>query len=95
MNKPNPELVDHDLPQLDDDFFARARPAAEVMGEPFMARVRRPGRPKSAKNRGEDTPRREGGRTPAGNRQGLANPRERRTGESREAGAALRSAALR
>ena len=48
MSKPNPELTDHDLPELDDDFFARARPAAEVMGEAFMARARRPGRPKSA-----------------------------------------------
>ena len=47
MSKPNPELIDHELPELDDDFFARARPAAEVMGEGFMERVRRPGRPKS------------------------------------------------
>jgi hypothetical protein len=23
MNKPNPELIDHELPELDDDFFAR------------------------------------------------------------------------
>ncbi len=28
--------------------FARARPAAEVMGEAFMAKVRRSGRPKFA-----------------------------------------------
>ena len=48
MSKPNPELIDHALPELDDDFFARARPAAEVMGEAFMERARRPGRPKSA-----------------------------------------------
>ena len=48
MNKPDPELIDDDLPELGDDFFARARPAAEVMGEPFMARARLPGRPKVA-----------------------------------------------
>lgn len=48
MNEPNPELIDHELPELDDDFFARARPAAEIMGEAFMERARRPGRPKSS-----------------------------------------------
>jgi uncharacterized protein (DUF4415 family) len=48
MSKPNSELVDDELPELDDAFFARARPASEVMGEAFMERVRRPGRPKSA-----------------------------------------------
>ena len=47
MNNPDPERIDDDLPELDDAFFARARPAAEVMGEAFMARARRPGRPKS------------------------------------------------
>lgn len=47
MKKPDPERTDDDLPELDDAFFARARPAAEVMGEVFMARARRPGRPKS------------------------------------------------
>jgi uncharacterized protein (DUF4415 family) len=47
MNKPDPERIDHELPELDEDFFARARPAAEVMGEGFMERVRRPGRPRS------------------------------------------------
>src|SRR4051794_32007910 len=47
MSKSNPELIDHDLPELDDDFFARARPASEVMGEAFMTRARRPGRPRS------------------------------------------------
>jgi uncharacterized protein (DUF4415 family) len=52
MNKPdpklpNPELIDDDLPELDDDFFARARPAAEVMGEAFMEMARKPGRPKA------------------------------------------------
>ena len=47
MNRPDPEQLDDDLPELDEAFFARARPAAEVMGEAFMARARRPGRPKS------------------------------------------------
>ena len=47
MNKPDPEQIDDDLPELDEAFFARARPAAEVMDEAFMARARRPGRPKS------------------------------------------------
>ena len=47
MSKPNPERVDHEPPELDDAFFARARPASEVMGEAFMERARRPGRPKS------------------------------------------------
>jgi uncharacterized protein (DUF4415 family) len=47
MPKPDPELTDDDLPELGDDFFARARPAAEVMGEGFMERARRPGRPRS------------------------------------------------
>ena len=47
MPKPDPELLDGDLPELDDDFFARARPAAEVMGEAFMEMARRPGRPKA------------------------------------------------
>jgi uncharacterized protein (DUF4415 family) len=47
MSKPNPELTDHELPELGDDFFTRARPAGEIMGETFMERARRPGRPKS------------------------------------------------
>ena len=47
MNKPDSERIDDDLPELGDDFFSRARPTVEVMGEAFMARVRRPGRPKS------------------------------------------------
>lgn len=38
---------DGDPPELGDDFFARARPAAEVMGEAFMERARRPGRPRA------------------------------------------------
>ena len=48
MRKPDPERIDHELPELDDVFFARARPAGEVMGEAFIERARRPGRPKSA-----------------------------------------------
>jgi len=36
MSKPDPELVDDELPELDDAFFARARPASEVMGEAFL-----------------------------------------------------------
>ena len=47
MIKPNPEQLDDDLPELDDAFFARARPAGEVMGEAFVARARLPGRPRS------------------------------------------------
>lgn len=31
MPMPDPEMFDEDLPELGDDFFARARPAAEVM----------------------------------------------------------------
>ena len=46
MNEPNPKQIDDDLPELDDAFFADARPAGEVMGEAFMARARRAGRPK-------------------------------------------------
>ena len=46
MSNPDPERIDEDLPELDDAFFARIRPAAEVMGEAFRARARRAGRPK-------------------------------------------------
>ena len=42
------EIEFDELPELGDAFFARARPASEVMGEAFMERARRPGRPKSA-----------------------------------------------
>lgn len=43
---PPPEDFD-DNPPLTDQFFQRARPAAEVMGPAFMAKVARgPGRPK-------------------------------------------------
>lgn len=31
MPKPNPELTDEVSPELDEDFFARARPGAEVL----------------------------------------------------------------
>lgn len=48
MSKRDPERTDGELPELGEDFFARARLASEVMDEAFMARVRRPGRPKSA-----------------------------------------------
>jgi uncharacterized protein (DUF4415 family) len=49
MSKPDPELPDDDLPELTDDFFARAKPTAEVMPADFMAAVRsRGGRPRSA-----------------------------------------------
>ena len=50
MNKPNPELADPELvddenPEWTDEMFARARPAAEVLGAAFMAKACR-GRPK-------------------------------------------------
>jgi uncharacterized protein (DUF4415 family) len=35
--KPNPELIDEDNPELTDEWFARARPAAEVLREQFGA----------------------------------------------------------
>lgn len=46
MTKPNPELIDDENPEWTDAMFAAARPAAEVLGEAFMAKARR-GRPKS------------------------------------------------
>ena len=46
MSKPNPEQVDHELPELDDAFSARARPVRAVMGEAFIECARRPGRPR-------------------------------------------------
>ena len=52
MHKPDPELVDDELPELDDAFFARARPASEVMGEAFLQAARR-GRPKAATRKAE------------------------------------------
>ncbi|HEX7886178.1 MAG TPA: BrnA antitoxin family protein [Phenylobacterium sp.] len=39
-------MIDHENPEWTDEMFARARPAAEVMGEAFMAKARR-GRPKA------------------------------------------------
>jgi uncharacterized protein (DUF4415 family) len=48
MPKPDPELIDDENPEWTDEMFARARPAAEVMGEAFMERARKPGRPKVA-----------------------------------------------
>jgi len=47
MPKPNPELIDDENPEWTDEMFARARPAAEVMGEAFMEMARKPGRPKA------------------------------------------------
>ncbi len=35
--RPNPELIDDDNPELTDDWFARARPATEVLVEQFGA----------------------------------------------------------
>ncbi len=31
--RPDPEMIDDDSPELGEDFFARARPAIEVLGE--------------------------------------------------------------
>jgi uncharacterized protein (DUF4415 family) len=31
MQKPNPELIDDEIPELDDEWFARAKPAREVL----------------------------------------------------------------
>jgi uncharacterized protein (DUF4415 family) len=46
MNKSDPEVPDDDVPELGDDFFARAKPSAEVMPAAFMSAVRgRAGRP--------------------------------------------------
>jgi uncharacterized protein (DUF4415 family) len=44
---PDPELIDDENPEWTDEMFARARPAAEVLGPEFMAKWRG-GRPKSA-----------------------------------------------
>ena len=50
MNRPDPEMTDEDVPELDEAFFSRAKPAAEVMPPAFMAAVRnKGGRPKSAR----------------------------------------------
>jgi len=47
MPKPDPKLIDDENPEWTDEMFARARPAAEDMGEAFMEMGRRPGRPKA------------------------------------------------
>lgn len=47
MPKPDPELIDDENPEWTDEMFARARPAAEVMGKAFMEMARRPGRPRA------------------------------------------------
>jgi len=56
--RPNPELVDDDNPELTDEWFAHARPAAEVLVEQFgaeaVAHLLKPKRgrpPKAARKR--------------------------------------------
>lgn len=56
--RPNPELTDDDNPELTDEWFARARPAAEVLREQFgaeaVAHLLKPKRgrpPKAARKR--------------------------------------------
>lgn len=56
--RPNPELIDDENPELTDDWFARARPAAEVLREQFgaeaVAHLLKPRRgrpPKAARKR--------------------------------------------
>ena len=46
MTKPNPELIDDENPEWTDALFAAARPAVELLGAAFMAKVQR-GRPRS------------------------------------------------
>jgi len=43
--KPNPELIDDEIPELDDAWFRRARPAAEVLPPELLAILpkRKPG----------------------------------------------------
>ena len=51
QRRPNPELIDEETPELTAEWFARARPAAEVLREQFgaeaVARLLKPkrGRP--------------------------------------------------
>lgn len=46
MSKPDPESPNDDLPELGDDFFQRAKPADQILGDAFIAAVKRkPGRP--------------------------------------------------
>ncbi len=50
MNRTDPEMIDEDVPELDDAFFSRAKPPAEVMPPEFMAALKnKGGRPKSAR----------------------------------------------
>lgn len=37
--RPDPELIDDDNPELTDEWFARARPAADVLREQFGAKA--------------------------------------------------------
>lgn len=49
MSEPDTETPDDGVPELGDEFFARAKPATAVMPESFMAAVRRKaGRPPKA-----------------------------------------------
>ena len=48
MKKPNPELIDDEIPELDEEWFKLARPAAEVLPPEFLAALsKRTGRPKT------------------------------------------------
>jgi uncharacterized protein (DUF4415 family) len=48
MHKPDPERPDDDVPELDEAFFERAKPAQDIMPADFMAAVRnKGGRPRS------------------------------------------------
>jgi hypothetical protein len=43
---PAPEVTDDDVPELDEAWFAKARPAREVLGDEFMEKVgRKPEKP--------------------------------------------------
>ncbi|MEW6017701.1 MAG: BrnA antitoxin family protein [Pseudomonadota bacterium] len=45
--RPNPEKIDAEVPELDDAFFERARPAGQALGPAFLLKAKRaPGRPK-------------------------------------------------
>ncbi|NKI17422.1 BrnA antitoxin family protein [Spongiibacter sp. KMU-166] len=44
--QPNPEKIDTENPEWDDNMFAKARPASEVLPKSLMAAAKRkPGRP--------------------------------------------------
>ena len=48
MKKPNPELLDDEIPELDEAWFKRARSAAEVLPPGLLAVLpKRTGRPKA------------------------------------------------